>query len=119
MTMPARAKPVLIGPANPGAEIGTDGWWFGTRGHAYMAIDNTDPASGHKDFTLGNTNRDGDNSADWRSVKFPLGPAAAGAKPITFSFAYKFTDAVRLGDNMRVQLRFFDWATNYISQREF
>jgi serine/threonine protein kinase len=112
-------RQILIGPANPGAENGPDDWWRGTSGGAYLSIDNTEPASGDYDFTLGNTNLDGDNSADWRSVIFPLGPATAGAKPITFSFAYKLTDEVQAGDNVRVQLRFFDQATNFVSEKNF
>jgi hypothetical protein len=119
MTTHARAKPVLFGPANPGAENGAEDWWQGARGGGHIAIDNTDPASGTNDFTLGNTRLDGDNSADRRSVAFPLGPAAAGAKPVTFSFAYKLTDEVKPGDNMRVQLRFFDRGTNFLSEKDF
>jgi hypothetical protein len=115
----ATASPVLLGPGNPGAEDGPDAWWRGASGGGYLSIDNTDPASGNNDFTLGNTNLDGDNSADWRSVIFPLGQAAKGAQPMTFSFAYKLTDEVKAGDNMRVQFRFFDHATNFLGQKEF
>ena len=117
--MPAMARQVMIGPANPGAEDGSDGWWVGASGSGYLLVDHTDPASDTSDFTLGNTNLDGNNSAEWRSVIFPLGPAAAGAKPITFSFAYKLVNEVNPGDNVLVQLRFFDKATNWISQRDF
>lgn len=117
--MPMMAKQILIGPANPGAEDGSDGWWVGASGKSYLLVDHTDPASDTSDFALGNTNLDGDNSAGWRSVIFPLGPAAAGAKPITFSFTYKLVDEVKAGDNVLVQLRFFDKATNWISERDF
>jgi serine/threonine protein kinase len=113
--------PILIGPSNPGAEDGPDGWWVAANGGArsFFIIDHTDPASGDYDFTLGNTNLDGDNSAERRSVMFPLGPATAGARPITFSFAYKLPDEVNAGDNMLVKLRFFGHATNFISEKNF
>ena len=110
---------VIIGPANPGAENGSDGWWVGAGGQGYLFVDHADPASGTSDFTLGNTNEDKNNSAGWRSVIFPLGPAAAAARPITFSFAYKLPDEVNSGDNMLVQLRFFNQATNPITERDF
>lgn len=108
-----------IGPANPGAESGSDQWWVGTSGNGYLFVDHADPASGTNDFTLGNTNQDKSNSAGWRSVIFPLGPAAAGARPMTFSFAYKLTDEVNSGDNVLVQFRFFNRATNWIIERDF
>ncbi len=110
---------VVIGPANPGAEDGSDAWWVGASGKGYLFVDQTDSASGTNDFTLGNTNTVGDNSAGWRSVIFPLGPAAAGAKPITFSFAYKLIDDVNPGDNVHVQLRFFDRTTNWLREKDF
>jgi serine/threonine protein kinase len=108
---------IMIGPANPGAENNDAGWWVGAAGGArsFFTIDHTDPASGDHDFTLGNTNLDGDNPAEWRSVIFPLGPAAKGSESITFSFAYKLPDEVTAGDNIRVQLRFFGHKTNYLS----
>jgi serine/threonine protein kinase len=114
-------KQMMIGPANPGAENGEDNWWVGANGGAlvFFGIDHTDPASGDYDFTIGNTNLTGVNGAEWRSVIFPLGPAAAGAEPITFSFAYKLPDEVIAGDNILVQLRFFDHATNYLSGKNF
>ena len=113
------ARPVMLGPGNPGAENGPDEWWHGASDGSFLSIDNTDPATGNSDFTLGNSAVDGTNSAQWRTVIFPLGPAAAGAKPITFSFAYKLTDEVKAGDNIRVQLCFFDKTTNFLGQRDF
>lgn len=109
---------VMIGPANPGAEDGSDGWWVGASGTGYLFVDHTDPASGNSDFTLGITNEDKNNSAGWRSVVFPLGPAA-GFRRVTFSFAYKLVGDVNPGDNMMVQLRFYNRATNWISERDF
>ena len=110
---------VTIGPANPGAEDGSDAWWVGTSGKGYLFVDQTDPGGGANDFTLGNTNSVGDNSAGWRSVIFPLGPAAAGARPISFSFAYKLVDDVNPGDNVYVQLRFFTQSTNWLREKDF
>jgi len=114
-------KPMILGPGNPGAEDNSDGWWVAANGGArsFFIIDHTDPASGDYDFTLGNTNIDGDNSAERRSVIFPLGPAASGAKPLAFSFAYKLPDEVNAGDNLLVKLRFFDRATNFLSEKNF
>ena len=117
--MPMMAKQILIGPANPGAEDGSDGWWVGASGKSYLLVDHTDPASDTSDFALGNTNLDGDNSAGWRSGNLSARAVAAGAKPITFSFTYKLVDEVKAGDNVLVQLRFFDKATNWISERDF
>jgi hypothetical protein len=115
----AAARPVFIGPRNPGAENGPDEWWRAANGSSFLSIDNYDPATGNSDFTLGNNAVEGTNSAEWRAVIFPLGPAVAGAEPITFSFAYKLKDEVKAGDNIRVQLRFFDKATNYLGQRDY
>lgn len=119
MAMPVMAKQILLGPPDPDAEQGMDEWNHGTSGTGYQSIDNTDPASGAGDFTLGNTNAARENHADWRSQIFPLGPAAAGAQPVTFSFSYKLTDTVNDGDNIRVQLRFYDKANNFIGQNEY
>ena len=119
VAMSAPARQIMIGPANPGAEDGSDGWWVGASGKGYLLVDHTDPASGNSDFALGNTNLDGDNSAGWRSVIFPLGPAAAGSRPITFSFRYKLADDVKPGDNLLVQLRFYDRSTNWLNEKNF
>lgn len=122
MVMPkiAAAKTVLLGPANRGAENGADDWYYGTNGAAWVSVDDSDPATGQFDFTIGNNTAGHENRADWRSKVFPLGPAADGAEPITFSFAYKFPDRINGRDNMQVFLRFFDaTGTNFFSQRIF
>jgi serine/threonine protein kinase len=109
---------ILLGPLDPGAELG-DQWYSGTNGAAYRFVDNTDPNSGNNDFTLGNETAGKENLADWRSPNFALGPAAAGNAPIKFSFSYKLPDAVNAGDNVRVELRFFDkTGTNYLDERK-
>jgi hypothetical protein len=100
----ARAQ-VVLGPDNPGAENGDTNWFTGTAGTGHSNIDNTDPGSGTQDFELG-VNAGGGN-ADWRSLFFLLGPATNGAQTVNFSFKYKLLNAVNAGDNMRVQLRFF------------
>ncbi|HEY4417498.1 MAG TPA: serine/threonine-protein kinase [Verrucomicrobiae bacterium] len=112
-------KQMLIGPANPGAEKNFDGWWVGSGGGAqsFLTVDHADPASGDSDFTLGNTNLDGNNFAEWRTFVFPLGPAANGSVPITFSFAYKWPEEVAAGDNVLVQLRFYGHATNFLGSK--
>jgi serine/threonine protein kinase len=109
---------ILLGPPDPGAELG-DQWYSGTNGAAYRFVDNTDPNSGNNDFTLGNETTGKENLADWRSPNFALGPAAAGNAPIKFSFSYKLPDAVNAGDNVRIELRFFDkTGTNYLDERK-
>lgn len=114
----AAATQVILGPPDPGAEHGFDSWYHGTNGTGCIFIDSTDPATGDNDLSLGNTNADRQNLADWRSPNFALGPAAKGAEPITFSFSYELPDNVRSGDNMRVQLRFFDvTGTNFLGER--
>jgi hypothetical protein len=119
MAMSATARQIMVWPSAPGAAHGFDDWNHGTSGGGYQSVDNTDPATGVDDFTLGNTNVGRENHADWRSQVFALGPAAGGVKPVTFSFSYKLQDTVNDGDNMRVQLRFYSKATNFISQKEF
>lgn len=109
---------VMIGPVNPGAEDGSDGWWVGASGTGYLFVDHTDPASGNSDFTLGITNEDKNNSVGWRSVVFPLGPAA-GVRRINFSFAYKLVGDVNPGDDVMVQLRFYNRTTNWIRETDF
>src|SRR5581483_6191955 len=105
MATPIMAKQMFLGPPDPGAEQQMDDWYHGTSGDAYQSFDDTDPAIGAHDFTLGNTNADRGSHADWRSQIFPLGPAVGGLKPIDFSFSYKLTDKVNDKDNIRVQLR--------------
>ena len=109
---------ILLGPPDPGAELG-DQWYSGTNGAAYRFVDDTDPNSGNNDFTLGNETAGKENLADWRSPNFALGPAAAGNAPIKFSFSYKLPDAVNAGNNVRIELRFFDkTGTNYLDERK-
>jgi uncharacterized protein (TIGR03435 family) len=119
VAMSAMAKGIMLGPPDPGAEHGFDYWYHGTSGGGYLSVDDTDPATGVNDFTVGNTTAGRENHADWRSLIFGLGPAAAGVEPVTFSFSYKLPDKVNDGDNLRVQLRFYDKATNFLGQKEF
>lgn len=109
-------KQILLGPTDGGAEQG-DQWYYGTNDAAYLFVDNSDPNSGNNDFTLGNKTAGDTNRADWRSQLFKLGPAADGARPMTFSFAYKFPGKVNPGDNIAVFFRFFDeTGTNFLGQ---
>jgi len=119
VNLPAWSAPkqILLGPPDDGAEIGGE-WYSGTNGAAYLFVDNTDPNHGANDFTLGNKIAGGENRADWRSQLFSLGPAAGGAEPMTFSFAYKFTGKVNPGDNIAMFFRFFDdTGTNFLGQQ--
>jgi uncharacterized protein (TIGR03435 family) len=111
-------KQTLLGPLNPGAEEGSEHWYHGMNGDGVMLIDHTDAASGESDFAVENSSTNGDN-AEWRCETFSLGPATNGIRPLTFSFDYKLPRPVNDGDNMRVQLRFFDQNTNFIDQKIF
>jgi hypothetical protein len=118
VTLPALSAPkqILLGPPDAGAELGGE-WYSGTNGAAYLFVDSADPNHGANDFTLGNKTAGAENRADWRSQLFSLGPAAGGAEPMTFSFAYKFTGKVNPGDNIAVFFRFFDeTGTNFLGQ---
>jgi hypothetical protein len=116
----ATAAPILLGPPDPGAEHGFDDWYYGTNGEAWVSVDDADPVTGNHDFILGNRTAGDQNRADWRSRIFPLGPAAKGARPITFSFACKFPGKINGRENMQVYLRFFDAAgTNFFGQKIF
>jgi hypothetical protein len=82
-----------------------------------VSIDNDDAPKSGFDFTISNTVAGTSNNADWRCQPFLLEPAAGSARPIAFSFAYKFLEAVANGNNVHVQLRFFDsTGTNFISE---
>jgi uncharacterized protein (TIGR03435 family) len=116
---PADKTQALLGPLNPGAETGSENWFYGMSGAAVLSIDSTKPATGGNDFSVGNTTAGRENHADWRSEIFPLGAAANGGRPVTFSFAYKLPDMVKDGDNLRVQFRFYDKANNFLDQKEF
>jgi hypothetical protein len=118
VAFPALSAPrqILLGPPDGGAEQGGQ-WYFGTNGAAYLFVDTADPNRGNNDFTLGNKTAGETNHADWRSQLFKLGPAAGGAEPMTFSFAYKFPGKVNAGDNIAVFFRFFDeTGTNFLGQ---
>jgi len=109
----------LIGPMNPGAEDGSEHWYHGMDGEGVLLTDDTDPATGDNDFTLENSSTDRHDHADWRSETFSVGAATNGARSLRFSFDYKLPDTVKDGDNLRVQLRFYDKATNIIGQKDF
>ena len=101
-----------LGPATNSVE-----WLNGANGGGYISIDNDDAPKSGFDFTISNTVAGTGNNADWRCQPFSLETAAWGARPIAFSFAYKFSEAVAKGNNVHVQLRFFDsTGTNFISE---
>ena len=118
VTLPVWSAPkqILLGPPDAGAERGGE-WYSGTNGAAYRSVDDTDANTGANDFTLGNKTAGAENRADWRSRLFSLGPAAGGAEPMTYSFAYKLPSKVNAGDNIAVFFRFFDeTGTNFLGQ---
>jgi hypothetical protein len=118
-TMAASGKEqIFLGPAEAGTWSGSEKWPNGMYGAASTSYDFDDHAGGVCAFVISNTVPGKENTADWRCLPFSLGPAVGGAKPITFSFAYKLTDRVAAGNNIHVQLRFFDsTGTNFIGER--
>jgi hypothetical protein len=110
---------IFLGPPDSGASSAGANWFMGANGGGSTSVDFNDPAkNGGCDFVLSNTVAGPGNSADWRCPPFSLGPAAEGARPITFSFAYKLVDTVAGGNNIHVQLRFFDsTGNNFINER--
>jgi hypothetical protein len=118
-TMIASGKEqIFLGPPESGTWSGSEKWLTGAYGAASTFYDFNDPAHGACAFVLSNSVAGKGNAADWRCLPFPLGPAAGGARPITFSFAYKFSEPVAAGNNMRVELRFFDsTGTNRVGER--
>jgi|ERR1039458_7826727 hypothetical protein len=112
---------IFLGPTDSGVSTGGANWLSGAIGGCTVSIDSSDPAAnGGYDLMISNTVAGTENNAGWRSLPFSLGPAAGGARPITFSFAYKFADTVAKGNNIHVQLRFFDsTGTNFINERVF
>jgi hypothetical protein len=109
---------IVLGPAESGTWSGSEKWLTGAYGAAATYYDFEDPAHGPCAFVLSNTVAGPENAADWRCLPFSLGPAAGGARLVSLSFAYKLSDRVAPGDNMRVELRFFDsTGTNRVGQR--
>jgi hypothetical protein len=110
---------ISLGPPDTDASSAGANWYTGANGGGSVSVDFNDPATnGGCAFVISNTVAGKENNADWRCPNFSLGPAAGGARPITFSFAYKLSDRVAAGNNIQVQLRFFDsTGTNFISER--
>jgi hypothetical protein len=108
---------IFLGPPNSRAASEGASWVTGANGGGFTYEDFDDPPHSGFDFTITNTVAGNSNNADWRCPPFSLGPAANGGRPMSFSFAYKLTDAVAKGNNIHVQLRFFDsTGTNFISE---
>ena len=118
-TTTASGKQIFLGPPDSDASSAGANWFSGANGGGSVSVDFNDPATnGGCDFTLSNTVAGKENNASWRCPNFSLGPAAGGARPITFSFAYKLENPVAARNNILAMLRFFDsTGTNYISQR--
>lgn len=109
---------IFLGPPESGTWSGSEKWLTGTYGAASTFYDFNDAAHGVCAFVLSNSVAGKENAAEWRCLPFSLGPAAGGARLITFSFAYKLSDPVAAGNNMRVLLRFCESDTsNFISER--
>ena len=99
---------VMLGPPYPVTPDAIANWIPDSKGAGSVSADFNDPAArGGCDIMLGNTIAGSTNNAECRCPLFPLGAAAEGARPITFSFAYKLPDDVTNKNNIHVQLRFF------------
>ncbi|HEY3760754.1 MAG TPA: hypothetical protein VGN23_03305 [Verrucomicrobiae bacterium] len=114
----AVAGQIYLGPGNSGDSSGGSDWLTGANGGGVTTLDWDDPpTTGSFDFSISNAVAGKGNNGDWRCPPFSLGPAASGARSLTFSFAYKLVSPVAKGNNIYVQLRFFDaTGTNFISQ---
>jgi len=109
---------IFLGPAESGTWSGSSKWPNGMYGAASTSYDFNDVSHGACAFVISNTVAGRENKADWRCELFSLGPAAGGARPITFSFAYKLSDPVVGKENIHVMLRFWDsTGTNYVGGR--
>lgn len=106
----AAAPAQVLGPLNPGAEDGNTNWFSGQGGTHTATIDTTNPATGTAAFQIGGTARDpgeGAEHADWRSASFLLNGVGNGGQGVNFSFRTRVLGTVAGGDDIRVQLRFF------------
>ena len=88
---------LFLGPPESGTWSGSEKWLSGANGAGSISYDFDDPGNGVCAFVISNTVAGKGNNADWRCLPFPLGPADGGARPITFSFAYKLSDPVAPG----------------------
>jgi hypothetical protein len=119
---PKNASPknqVFIGPPESGSFSGAEKWITAGRGAGFTCYDFNDPANGTCAFVVSNSVAGNENTAEWRCPLFPLGPAAGGARPLSFSFSYKLPGPVAPGNDVLVQLRFCDLATNYLATRVY
>jgi hypothetical protein len=118
-TTTASGKQIFLGPPDSDASSAGANWFSGANGGGSVSVDFNDPATnGGCDFVISNTVAGKENNASWRCPNFSLGPAAGGARPITFSFAYKLVDTVAAKNNILVLLRFFDsTGVKFIDQR--
>jgi hypothetical protein len=112
------SQQIYLGPANSGAAAGGADWLTGENGGGTTILDYDDPpAANGFDFTISNTVDGKGNNGDFRCPPFSLGPAADGARPLTFTFAYKLVAPVAKKNDIHVQLRFFDaTGTKFISE---
>ena len=113
----------MLGPPDSDASSAGANWISDAKGGGSVSVDFNDPATkGGYDFMLNNTSNfiaGVENYASWRCPIFSLGPAAGGARPITFSVAYKLDDPVATGNNLHIQLRFWDaTGTNFTGERD-
>lgn len=110
---------VFIGPPESGTFGGSEKWITAGLGAGFTCYDLNDTAKGTCAFVVSNSVAGKENTAEWRCPLFPLGPAAGGARPLSFSFSYKLPDPVAPGNDILIQLRFCDSATNYLATRVY
>jgi hypothetical protein len=110
---------VFLGPPESGTFSGSEKWITAGCGAGHTRYDLNDAANGTCAFVVSNSVAGKENTADWRCPMFPLGPATGGARPLSFSFSYKLADPVTPGNDVLVQLRFFDSASNGVAARVY
>ncbi len=108
---------VFLGPPGPVPARGNVEWLTGANGAGVTVVDFNDPPKTGFDFVISNSVAGKGNNGDWRCPHFSLGDAADGAGRVTFSFAYKLAEPVAAGNNIHVQLRFFDAQDKFIRER--
>jgi hypothetical protein len=118
-TIASGNEQVFLGPPESGTFSGSEKWVTAGCGAGYTRYDLNDTAKGTCAFVVSNSVAGKENTAEWRCPLFPLGPAAGGARPLSFSFSYKLPDPVAPGNDIHVQLRFCDSATNYLATRVY
>lgn len=97
---------LLLGPPNGNIDF-EGGWFMGASGASFVnLVGDGGFIEGTGRLNIGSPAVK-DGNADFRSQSFSLGPAAMGEQTVTIEFYIKFTEAVKAGETILVQLRYF------------